>query len=77
MDTNKTKKDEIIETKKVEIIEKIMKEIPFVDIKPYSHNLIGLYLNQLAEVSSQEIVKELVENTKLKDLGWDWILKED
>ena len=60
---------------KEEIIATIKKEIPFVDIKPYSHNIISLQLTMLEEVAGEEAVVELVKSTKLKDLGWGYMIK--
>ena len=56
-----------------EIIEKIKHEIPFVDIKPYSHNIINLELRLLEEVAGREAVVELVQTTELKNKGWGFI----
>lgn len=55
---------------KEEIIATIKKEIPFVDIKPFSHNIISLELRLLEEVAGEEVVVDLINSTKLKDLGW-------
>ena len=55
--TNKTKAELIIEIKD---------EIPWVDIKPYSHNIIGLKLEILSRDYGEEEVHNLVKNTKLK-----------
>ena len=52
------------------IIHNIYKEIPFVDIKPYSHNIISLNLRILADKFGDEEAIKLIENSKLKDLGW-------
>jgi len=60
---------------KEEIIKNIKKEIPYVDIKPYSHNIIGLELEILARDYGEEEVHNIVKNTKLKDLGWGYILE--
>ena len=60
---------------KEEIIATIKKEIPFVDIKPYSHNIINLELNILEEVAGEEAVLELIKTTELKNLGWGWIVR--
>jgi len=65
--TNKTKAELIIEIKD---------EIPWVDIKPYSHNIIGLKLDILRRDYGEEEVRSLVKNTQLKHLGWGWILEE-
>ena len=61
--------DEKIDEKE-DIIKKIKSEIPFVDIKPFSHNIISLKLELLAEKYGQEEVNKLILSTKLKDLGW-------
>jgi len=60
---------------KEEIIAVIKKEIPFVDIKPFSHNIINLELNILEEVAGEQAVIELIKTTELKNLGWGWIVK--
>ena len=61
---------------KEEIINKIKKEIPYVDIKPYSHNIIGLELNVLADKYGQEEVEKIVRETNLKNIGWGYILEK-
>jgi len=62
------------DNKKIEIINKILAEIPYVDNKPYSHNIISLELNILAEKYGQEEANKLIKNTQLKNLGWGYIL---
>lgn len=59
---------------KQDIINKIKAEIPFVDVKPYSHNIINLELDILGERYGQEEVVELVKHTDLKILGWGYII---
>tara|TARA_R110000803_G_scaffold146566_1_gene212303 strand:- start:194 stop:415 length:222 start_codon:yes stop_codon:yes gene_type:complete len=61
---------------KQEIIKKIKEEIPYIDIKPYSHNIIGLELSILEQVAGKEAVIELVKTTRLKNLGWHYILEQ-
>jgi len=58
---------------KYKFIAYIKKEIPFVNIKQYSHNIISMNLGYLEEVAGREAVVELVKSTKLKDLGWGFI----
>ena len=58
------------EEKRLKIIDDIEKEIPWVDIKPYSHNIIGAKLGQLAQLCGQEEVDKLIANTPLCELGW-------
>ena len=60
---------------KQQIINKINEEIPYVDIKPYSHNIIGLELSMLDEVAGREAVIELVRTTELRNLGWGFLLE--
>jgi len=62
------------EKKKKEIINKILEEIRYVDIKPFSHNIINLELRILADKYGQEEANKLIENTNLKNLGWGYIL---
>jgi len=62
---------------KERMINKIKEEIPFVDIKPYSHNLIGLELELLAETFGQAEANKVIRETPLKDLGWGWVLGEE
>tara|TARA_R110000824_G_scaffold344865_1_gene531503 strand:- start:462 stop:689 length:228 start_codon:yes stop_codon:yes gene_type:complete len=61
---------------KEEIIAKITKEIPFVNIKPYSHNIISLQLTMLEEIGGEEAVVALINNTELCLLGWGYIVEE-
>ena len=49
---------------------KILEERKYVDIKPYSHNLVGLYLNWYAELEGQDKTNQLIINFKLDELGW-------
>ena len=61
---------------KQEIIKKIKEEIPYIDIKPFSHNIIGLELSILEQVAGKEAVIELVKTTRLKNLGWGYLLED-
>tara|TARA_R100000654_G_scaffold2545_4_gene9399 strand:- start:3550 stop:3744 length:195 start_codon:yes stop_codon:yes gene_type:complete len=59
-----------------EIIMKIKEEIPYVDIKPFSHNIINIELRILGDNYGEEEVKKLIKSTKLKDLGWGYIIED-
>jgi len=48
------------EKKKKEIINKILAEIRYVDIKPFSHNIINLELRILADKYGQEEANKLI-----------------
>ena len=54
-------------------INTIKAEIPYVDIKPYSHNIINLTLRSIGEQFGDDVAKRLIASTKLKDLGWGWV----
>ena len=55
-----------------DIKEKIIDEIPFVDIKPYSHNIISLNLGMLGDNGmSDKEVKDFMKENGLDELGWD------
>ena len=49
---------------KEDIINKIKEEIPWEDIKPYSHNIIGLELRILGENYGEDEVISLIKSTR-------------
>ncbi len=60
--------------KRCEAIEKcrqtIEREIDYVDIKPYSHNIIGLSLSALASETDNETANAMIDEFDLETLGW-------
>ena len=51
---------------KDQIIEKIKQEIPFIDVKPFSHNIISLELRLLEEKYGEKEVYNLINsNSKI------------
>ena len=56
-------------------VDTIYKEIPFVDIKQYSHNIISLKLQLLDEMGQEELARKIIRDTILKYKGWGHILK--
>tara|TARA_R100001086_G_scaffold203084_1_gene119176 strand:- start:151 stop:366 length:216 start_codon:yes stop_codon:yes gene_type:complete len=54
----------------------IEEEIPFIDKKPFSHNLISLYLRMINEKFGEQAVVNYIADSDLKDLGWGYILEE-
>ena len=50
-----------------EIIEKIEEEIPYIGIKPISHNIIGI---ELLLYSREKATYELIKELGLDELGW-------
>jgi nitric oxide reductase activation protein len=53
-----------------EIKLKILNESRFIDIKPYSHNIVGLELNMLAQKTSNDYVNNYIYELNLHKLGW-------
>lgn len=50
--------------------DRIANEVPFVDIKPYSHNLISISLGGVARQFGPEVANDLIEEFELEELGW-------
>lgn len=48
----------------------IRKEIPFVDIKPYSHNIISISLQAIAKDFGVSKADQAIEDFRLEGLGW-------
>ncbi len=55
-----------------EKVDKIHYEKEYVDIQPYSHNLIGLYLQIISKNYNQEFSNYIIKKWLL-DLGWEVI----
>lgn len=53
-----------------EIKAKIMTERKYVDIKPYSHNIISCLLRQADEEIGKGTAIKLIKQCKLEKLGW-------
>jgi len=50
--------------------QKIRDEVKFVDIKPYSHNIIGLLLLSVSKDYGRKQANELIDEFELEDMGW-------
>lgn len=48
----------------------IKKEVPYVDIKPYSHNIISLSLGAIAKEFGQAEANKAIVDFDLESLGW-------
>ena len=53
-----------------ELRDSIVDEIPFVDIKPYSHNIIGMTLNIMAGKFGRKAADDAIKELSLEELGW-------
>ena len=50
--------------------ERIEREAPFVGRKPYSHNIIGLTLNEIAREFGVAEANRAIRDFGLEGLGW-------
>lgn len=50
--------------------EAIEKEVPFVDVKPYSHNIISVSLQAISRLFGQKEANRAIEDYGLESLGW-------
>ena len=74
MATNFTK-ERFDQIKDVEM--KILMEAPFIDIKPYSHNLVGLYLRDLKNLcEGTTYLDNILTSTPLPIMGWKHLLSD-
>ena len=55
----------------------ILKEIAYVDIKPYSHNIISLALSAIARGWGNKEANKVIDEFGLDLLGWNKVRKKD
>ena len=48
----------------------ILKEIPYIDIKKYSHNIISLQLTLISQDFGVSVSNQLIKDFKLDTKGW-------
>jgi len=48
----------------------IRQEVPYVDVKPYSHNIINLTLNFIASKYGKDEANKAIRDFGLSSLGW-------
>lgn len=53
-----------------ELRERIEEEAQYVDVKPYSHNIISLTLRMIDTQYGKEEANKAIEDFGLEDLGW-------
>lgn len=53
-----------------ELRKAIEDEVDYVDVKPYSHNIISICLREIARKFGQEDANEAIEDFGLEGLGW-------
>ena len=68
MDTDKITMDKIARLYQLKGM--IEKEIPFVDIKPFSHNIISMELRMVKEEFGKVVANNMVIQLGLDKMGW-------
>eukprot|EP01043_Picozoa_sp_COSAG02_P079592 COSAG02_NODE_18498_length_935_cov_0.991627_1_plen_82_part_00 len=56
---------------------KILHEIPYIDIKPFSHNIISLELRLISEKYGIHTANQVIEDFALDVKGWHKIIPSD
>lgn len=51
-------------------------EVPYVDVKPYSHNIISIALSAIAKEHGQDVANEAIQDFGLEALGWNKVATE-
>ena len=60
-----------MKTKTIEELKQIIREEkPFVDLKPYSHNIISLTLQQIAKEYGYDAANNIIKELELEKKGW-------
>ena len=54
----------------LQLQEQISKEVPYIDIKPYSHNIIGLVLAQIEKSFGKKQAIKVMKKHRLDTKGW-------
>jgi len=62
--------DQMIEREFDYAVSIIKQEIPFVDKREYSHNIISLLLGSIAEKSGDDKANQVIKDLNLEKLGW-------
>lgn len=79
---NKMKRTDYNTNPKVsEIRKEILEESHFIDVKPYSHNIVGFQLRALKDLTDDDFVYETIVQFGLDKRGWsvseDWAKEND
>ena len=53
-----------------ELRQTIKREVPFIGVKPFSHNIIGIALQMAAERYGTSEANKLIDKFDLEDHGW-------
>lgn len=51
--------------------DRIRREAPYIDVRPYSHNIVGLALQEIAQKFGADEANKAVRDFKLKPKGFN------
>lgn len=57
--------------------EKLEREVPCIDIKPFSHNIVRLILSSVAKDEGFDAANSLIDEFKLEEKGWKKVVKKE
>ena len=49
---------------------RISREVDYVDVKPFSHNIISLNLQHVGEKVGKDAANSLIDEFGLEEMGW-------
>ena len=52
------------------LYDKIEKEVDYIDVKPFSHNIVGLVLQEISKEFGQDRANEAIDRFNLELFGW-------
>lgn len=52
------------------LYDKIEKEVDYIDVKPFSHNIVGLVLQEISKEFGQDRANEAIDYFNLELFGW-------
>ncbi len=54
----------------IRIVDKIDENVDYIDLKPFSHNIIGMLLREASEKFGDSVANDLIEEFGLERQGW-------
>ena len=65
--------DQMAQKELNEAIKTIKQEIPFIDKKPYSHNIISIQLQLIDKKFGKDVVNNVIIDNHLRCYGWSTV----
>jgi hypothetical protein len=52
----------------------LRREVPFIGLKPFSHNIVGILLQSAASKWGNPYANKLIDDFQLESLGWQKVI---